>query len=55
MKKNPPAASIATATLDSPYCPFCGSRNVKIVFGVPRCLACRTFFVIAYRRKLRGK
>ena len=36
------------------YCPFCGSINLKWCPGpVPRCMNCRTVFMVSYSRKVR--
>lgn len=35
------------------HCPFCGSADLKLVTEVPRCLACRTVFMVSYQRALR--
>lgn len=38
------------------FCPFCGSANLKWVGGqdkVPRCVDCRTVFIVSYQRSVR--
>jgi hypothetical protein len=35
------------------HCPFCGSNQVKLRQGVPRCYACGMVFIVSYSRKFR--
>ncbi len=36
------------------FCPFCASDDLKLVRGVPRCMACRTAFMVSYSRNVRA-
>lgn len=36
------------------FCPFCGSPDLKFLPGpMPRCMTCRTVFLISYTRNVR--
>lgn len=34
-------------------CPFCGSKNLKFVNKVPRCVSCRAVFFVSFSRYVR--
>lgn len=35
------------------FCPFCGSDKIKFVGKIPRCMSCRTVFIIGLTRKMK--